>query len=436
MGLINRAVAAVWQLPSAIRAAPRTTPADPGDRVIYVGRTPAGLWVTPEEALKLSTVWACVTVISKALASCQWEVLEEDTDGNRTPRRDLPLSRRLNVAPNPEMTAFSFREAMLIQALLWGNAFAEIERNMRGDAVALWPLDPARVCFDRLLTGELALEVQNTQGKTILPYRDVFHLHGPSINGLEGLSIAHVAARTFGHAAAAEIFGATFYSNGTQMGGILSTEAGLTQQQRDDLLKSITERHSGPENANKFLLLQGGLKYQQLSPTQEQSQFIETRTFMVAEICRFFGVPPHKVGELTHATFSNIEHQGLEFVRDALTPWAERMAQEASAKLLPFGNRRLTTRFQIDWMAEGDSASRAEADAKYVGAGIRTRNEVRSDHGWNSLPEGGNLTVQKQYAPIHLIEELTEAEIAKTKAPAPPAATPRTSEEDEAAPSG
>ena len=164
MGLLNRAVAAVWRLPQTIRNQPRTTPEQLGERAIFLGRSPAGVWVTPDEVLRLSTAWACVSVISKALASCRWEVLEEDDDGNRTPLRKSPLARRLNVSPNPEMTAFAFREALLIQALIWGNGYAEIVRNMRGDAMELWPLSPDRVRLVRNADGDLLLEVMNTGG--------------------------------------------------------------------------------------------------------------------------------------------------------------------------------------------------------------------------------------------------------------------------------
>lgn len=430
MGLLNRAVAAVWRLPQTIaNQGQQTSPEPLGDRIIYIGRSPAGVWVTPDEALKLSTVWACVSVISKALSSCQWEVLEEDSQGNRTPTRNM-LWWRLNKSPNPEMTAFSFREAMLVQALIWGNAYAEINRNLRGDPVEIYPLSPERCRLTRDNAGSLVLEVQNSNGPVYIAYRDVYHIHGPSISGIEGLPIVHYAARTFGHAAAAEIFGGTFYGNGTQMGGILSTDGTLTEQQRTDLLKSINDRHSGPENANKFMLLQGGLKFQQLSPTQEQSQFIETRQLLVEEIARFFGVPPHKVGHLQRATNNNIEHQGLEFVRDAITPWAERMSQEADTKLMPFGNRLMTTRFDLDWLSEGDAAARADADSKYVGAGILTRNEVRRTHGWNSRSEADGLTCQKQYVELSQIERLADAEIDKTKREAKPAPVPEQSDDE------
>lgn len=423
MGLINRAVAALWSLPRSVSNRPRSTPEQLGERAIFLGRSPAGVWVTPDEALRISTVWACISVISKALGSCQWEVLDEDQQGNRTPVRNM-LWWKLNKSPNKEMTAIAFREAMLIQAMLWGNAYAEINRTGRGDAAEICPLSPERCRLLRDSDGDLVLEVQNSGGPVYLEYRNVFHIHGPSINGVEGLPVISYAARTLGHAAAAEIFGATFYGNGTQMGGILSTDGTLTEQQRESLFRSINERHSGPENANKFMLLQGGLKFQQISPTQEQSQFLETRMFLVEEICRWFGVPPHKVAHLARSTNNNIEHQGLEFVRDAITPWAERLSQEADVKLTGFGNRTLTTRFDLDWLAEGDAVARADADSKYVGAGIRTRNEVRRDHGWNSRPEAETLTMQKQYVELSQIAELADAEIEKTRQEAKPPPPP------------
>lgn len=419
MGLINRAVAAVWNLPR-IFAAPRADPPDPSERLVYIGRSPAGIIVTPDEALKISAVWACCKVIAEAIAACRWEVIEEDTDGNRTVRRDVLLYRKLNVAPNPEMTAFAFRESALWQALLWGDFYAEIERSKRGDPMAIWPIDPGRVQLTRGNDWELVAEVSNSGGNVYIPYRDIFHLHGPSLTGLGGMSLIGYAARTFGHAAAAEIFGGAFYGNGTQLGGVLSTDGSLTEQQRTDLLRSINERHAGPDNAHKFLLLQGGLKFTPLSPTQEQSQFIETRGFLVEEICRWFSVPPHKIAHLVRSTFTNIEHQGLEFVRDTLTPWAERLRQEADLKLTSFGNRALRTRFDLAWLSEGDAASQADADSKYVSAGIRTRNEIRREHGWNALPEADGLTVQKQYVPLEEAARLAAAEADNAENPPRP----------------
>lgn len=396
MGTLNRAVAVLWRGAQALR---RTSPPleTSRERIVWMGGRIAGVYITPEEALRLSTVWACVTVISKSLASCRWDVFREMPNGDREPRRQLMTYRLLNERPNPEMTAFAFREAALIQALVWGNFIAEIELDMAGRPAGLWPIAPDRWCLERdPSSGRLVCRVSNhDRPDTLLDYDDVFHLHGPGIDGLTGFDVVNVAARSFAHAAAAQRFGQAFYGNGTQMGGVLTSTAALNEAQVEELKKRINERHQGPEKAFNFLLLGGGLDYKALTVPPNDAQFIETQQHLVEEVCRWFGVPPHKVQHLLRSTNNNIEHQGIEFVRDALVPWAERLAQEADWKLLPDWVG-IKTRLDLDWLAEGDAKSKAETDSILVNAGIRTRQEVRKTRGWNTVKDknADKLTVQ------------------------------------------
>ncbi|AGW13824.1 phage portal protein [Megalodesulfovibrio gigas] len=373
----------------------------------------AGVRITPDDALQLSVLWACVSVISKALASCNWEVYAERPDGNRDLRRDHPAARVLNVRPNPEMTAFSFKEAMLIQALIFGNFFAEIERDMAGRPVALWPIMPERVAFERdRATRELVVRVSNYGAPdAVLPYRNVFHLHGPGLDGVSGFEVVRVAAESLAHTRAMERFGAAYFGNGAHMGGLLTTDANLNQEQVQFLRESVNAVHQGVDQAHKFLILANGMKYQEMSAMPDKAQFVESRQFLVEECCRWFGVPPHKVAHLYHATFSNIEHQSLEFVRDALTPWAKRMCEEAAFKLFPTTNRQFTVAMDLDWLTEGDAKARAEADVQLVANGIATRNEVRRRRGLNTLgPEADVLTVQSQNVPLDSIGQSQPAD--------------------------
>lgn len=381
---------------SRIFARRQTKPSEPTASSVPFSRTLSGMPLSSDQALRVATVWACCSVISKAMASSPWEVFTETADGNRQTRHDSRLWRLLNVAPNTEMTAFAFRETAVLQAALTANFYAEIERNDRGEPVALWPLDGQDCDLDRTPDGRLVLQVRGNDGPATLPYRDVYHLHGMSWDGLNGIPILAYAAETIGLSWAAERFGASFYGNGTQMGGMLSTDTPMSAEQAEALRTAIEARHKGVERAHKFLLLSGGLKFTPMAPTPVDSQFIETRQFVVEEICRWFGVPPHKVQHLLRSTFSNIEHQGIEFVRDALTPWAERLRQEADTKLTPFGNRLIRTRIDIEWMADGDAQSMAQALSQLASNGIITRNEARRKLGLNSLPEADTLTVQSQ----------------------------------------
>lgn len=372
---------------------------------LYWGSWPLNIRMTHEEALRLSAVWAAANVIAKAISSSVWSVFRALPNGNREMAEGTPLYRLLNARPNGEMTAYAFRETALIQAMLWGDFFAEIERDLLGRPVALWPLLPDRAKLERNIeTDALELKVTNQYGSyTTLPYRDVFHLHGPSLNGIAGMDTVMAAAKTLAHMKAAEEFGVSFYDNGVNPSGVLSTDEKLTQQQRDELAEGLNEKHAGPRNGSRVLIMSHGLRWQPISIEPDKAQFIETRKLLIEEVARWFGVPPHKIGHLDRATFNNIEHQGIEFVRDALTPWCERLRQEADAKLTMLRDP-LMTRIDIDWHAEGDAKSKAETDKILTSGGIITINEARRRRGMNTVgPEGDVLMVQGQMIPLDRI---------------------------------
>lgn len=421
-------------MPQALRrtSAERT----PGStRYIIMPTQTGGVFVNEENAIMLSAVFACVTVISKAIASSVWNVFEEDAEGTRRNRRDTPLFNLLNVSPNPEMTAFEFREALLNSALIWQGGYAEIERGQAGQAEALWPLHPDRVRQERDEDGALVYRIHNEQrGDVILPAQDVFRIHGPSIDGLVGYRMARLAARTFGHAIAAETFGAAFFGNGAQMGATLESDFNLTPEQVVQLENSLDE-HTGPKKSHKPLILGGGLHWKQQAIEPEKAQFVETRQLLIEEVCRFFGVPPHKIAHLLRSTFTNIEHQGLEFVRDGLTPWAERLRQEAERKLRPANRRSLRTRIELDWLAEGDAKARADADAILVNNGIETRNEVRRRRGLNTEPDGDALTVQRSLTTLDRVGEVSQpaAAVPPGDGTSPPDQTPPAADDEAAA---
>lgn len=383
------------QYPNHARAS--TAHIFPGYGVVDPGR------VTHEETLRLAAVWAAVNVIASALASSDWDVFEKGPDGKRVDRSSSALWRLLNVAPNAEMTAFAFREAMVIQALLFGNAYAEIQRNMTGAPAVVTPIDPERCKLERDESGQLVLRVQNSSGGPVhLPYEDVFHLQGPSLDGLAGYDLVLMALRPFSVGIAMERYSSAYFNNGTALGGVLSTEQNLTADQRKDLQDSIDKRHKGPENAFKFLIAGGGMKFQGFAADPKTAQFIEQRHFIIEEVCRFFNVPPHKLHHNVRSTFNNIEHLGIDFVRSCLTPWAERLRQEADKKLTPRRNPHLRTRIDLAWQAEGDAQSRAQVDSTLVNSGLATRNERRQMRGLNSHPDRNAdvLTVQTAMAPI------------------------------------
>jgi HK97 family phage portal protein len=428
MGWINDSAAAVWRAgysasrllaPRAARVTrPEPTPGQ--THIIGVPKQTGGVRVTPETALQISAVWACVSVISKDIAASTWDVFQDKPGGERVRRRDTPLFRLLNSDPNPEMTAFAFREALLVSALLWGDGYAEIERDASGRAVALWPIHPDRVEQERDANGALIYRVWNPVGPEVfLPSGNVLHIHGPGVEGLVGFDVIRLAATLFGHTLAADLFGAAFYGNGAHAGQVFETEQLLNKDQVTELRGEIVKALQGADKQLGVLIATHGAKLKNMGVEPEAAQFNETRQHQIEDIARWFDVPPHKIGHLLRATFSNIEEQGKDYV-NKIVPWCERLKQETQKKVV--GRRSITTRIDVEWLAEGNAKDKAEADAILVNNGIKRRNEIRERRGDNSLgPDGDKLTVQMNMTTLDRIGEEPAA-----APPAPPA------EDDEA----
>jgi len=390
----------------------------------------AGIWLTHDEAFRLSAVWACVTVIAKAIASSNWDVFSVAPNGDRTLRPETIAWRLLNLRPNDEMIPFAWREAMVIMALVYGDAYSEIERDLAGRPYALWPIAPDRGELKRR-AGALVLEVYQADGGTVeLPYPDVFHLHGPSIDGICGFDTVRVAARSLALAAAAERFGANFFGNNATVGGVLSSEQKLGPEKIKELKDTLKNNHAR-DRAWTWMVIDSGLKVQTTTVEPEKAQMVESRQHQIEEVCRWFGVPPHKIAHLLRATNNNIEHQGIEFERDAVVPWCERLRQEADWKLIPGSGRNLRTRVATEWLAEGDAKTRAETDNILVTGGIMTRNEARRKRGWNSIgPDGDVPTVNPGVGALKRALEPPKPPPAQLPPPAEPAAPDDTPEED------
>lgn len=367
----------------------------PTSRLVWMAPDqPTGIFVTPENALDISVAWACIMAIATALGASKWKVFQNDGE-TRTELPDDRLVYPLNTRPNPEMTAIAMREALVILALTWGNSYAEIRRNARGDVAALWPLFSDRMVPRRHTTPpyDLYYEYTNQDGsKTIMDPSEVFHLHGPGIAGLVGdNTVAHMA-KSLSLAAAQERFASTYFGNNTVIGGILSTPKGLKKETKDNLREQWVDKYGGPFKANKPIILEDGMTWTPFSNDAETAQLVQSRTFQIEEICRWFGVPPHKVQHLARATFNNIEHLGLEFVRDALTPWARRHEQEADYKLLPARSPKLTL-IDTSWLSQGDFKTRMEGYQIGRNMGVYTANEIRKKEGENTFGADGDIRI-------------------------------------------
>jgi HK97 family phage portal protein len=397
----------------------------PGEPRIYLPQRQGGVTVNEDTALTYSAVWACVGVIAETIASLPWHVYRKTTDGRES--MDSGLHWLLNNQPCGEMTAASFREAILAHALMWGNGYAEIERDLAGRVMALWLLTPDRVDVKRDEAGALYYEIRDDDGtRRKLPASAVFHIHGLGFDGLVGYSPVRMAARSIGLGIAQDTFGQAFYGNGTTFGGMVEVPGAMNPQQIADMESYLNGKHGGPDKAFRVRVMAAGMKYTNAGMPMTDAQFLESRKFSVNEIARWFRVPPHKIADLERSTNNNIEHQGIEFVSSTLLPWLNRLEQEANTKLI--GARAqgsVYTKLNVNALMRADSKSRAEFYRTMTQIGAMSINEVRALEELNGIGEDGNaMLVQLNQTTL---ERLVEGE------PEPMApAVPVEPEDDEA----
>jgi HK97 family phage portal protein len=407
-------------------------PYNPKDREIarLFGGMPvtSGVSLNETTAMTYSAVWAAVNLIAGAIASVPLNLYKRDGQG-KVLFSGHPLHRILHERPNPQMGSAIFRRTLQAHKLIWGNGYAEIERDQLGRPVNLWPLLPFTV-QPYLERGILNYRVHNQDGPPIeFDSADILHLRGYSDDGICGISTIAKARESLGLGVAAERFGSTFFGNGSSFGGIISYPPGIgsNPQTRKENRESIERVHQGPDRAHRFLALYEGAKYERLGIPPNDAQFLETREFQIEEVCRWFNVPPHKLKHLKRATFSNIEQQAIEYVTDSLNPhWIE-WEEELTMKLVaPLERQQQVIEFNREGMLQGDSAARGEFFSKQFSIGAITQNEIRAKDNLNPLkPElqGDIPYVPSNMMPADLARQYWEAQIERAKkdpTPAPP----------------
>lgn len=366
----------------------------------YMGGSTAGKNVTERSAMQMTAVYSCVRVLSEAVAGLPLHVYKYQSNGGKEKALDSPLYSLLHDEPNPEMTSFVFRETLMTHLLLWGNAYAQIIRNGKGEVVALYPLMPNKMSVDRDEDGRLYYRyyrgsdeaIQSKDYEVILSPFDVLHIPGLGFDGLVGYSPIAMAKNAIGLAIATEEYGAKFFANGAAPSGVLEHPG--TLKNPDKVRESWNATFGGSHNANKVAVLEEGMKYTPISISPEQAQFLETRKFQINEIARIFRVPPHMVGDLEKSSFSNIEQQSLEFVKYTLEPWLVRWEQSMMRSLLtPNEKQEYFIKFNVDGLLRGDYASRMSGYATARQNGWMSANDIRELENLDRIPaeEGGDL---------------------------------------------
>lgn len=396
-------------------------------RVPYKVRTTAGVSITPDSALTISAVHACLRYLTQSLGKLPWRVKLREGTNNKTQDKH-PLDYILSVQVSPEWTSLQFRETLLSWALRWGNGYAEIERSIDGRAIALWPLEPWRVEVMRDLdTQELYYRVAGETGSAgfvDMDAADIFHIRGFG-EGPVGLSVMAYAAQSLGWVKAAQLFGAGFFGHGAQLAGVVKMKKALSPEGLAELRTEFQNLYGGPSKSNTVAFLDNEMEYQSIAIDPEKGQFIETNEYLLEEVCRWFGVPPHKIYNLRRATFSNIEHQSIEVVEDSLKPWAKRFELEADIKLFGQNRRGLFSEVDFTQLLQADTTTRMQYYQGLRNIGAISADEIRDREGFNAIgaEKGGDkFTMQAGMTTLEKIGEDPPAPV--PAAPAGPAAAP------------
>lgn len=369
-------------------------------QVFSFGTANSGEKVDEQSAMQISTVYACVRLLAETVAALPLH-LYRYTDGGKGKESafDHPLYRILYRQPNDEMSSFIWRETMMTHLLLWGNAYSQIIRDGRNNVLGLYPLLPENVEVDRDEQGQLYYiyhaytdEVPGEQNQDIYFRKDeILHIPGLGFNGLVGFSPIAMMKNSLGTTLAVEKYGASFFKNGAQPSGVLEHPGVLKDPQK--IRDNWTAVYGGANNAHRVAVLEEGMAYKAISLPPEDSQFLSTRQFGVEEICRIFRVPPHMVQSLEHATFSNIEHQSIDFVVHTLTPWLVWFEQAIIKDLLLEEEQDvLFPKFNVDGLLRGDYQSRMNGYATGISNGFLSPNDIHRLENMDLIPaeEGGD----------------------------------------------
>ena len=339
--------------------------------------TNAGVSVTPENAMKLTAVFSAVRIISESIASLPLVLYERDGDRKRL-AVDHPLFTLLHDIPNDVQTNFELLEFGMANLLLRGNQYNHVVRNGRGEALSITPLKAAYMKPENGVGGKINFNYQEPGNERVYRQDEIWRTAGLGSDGVIGLSPIQEAKQPLGIGMAAENYGAKVYSNGAQVPAVLESEHRLTDEQFKALKEQWSENYGGLENAFKTAILEGGLKYKNVGLNLSDAEFIASRKMTVADVSRIYRVPLHMLSELDKATFSNIEHQGIEFVVHTIRPWVTRLEKSITRDLLlPSERGRYFAKFKLEGLLRGDTKSRYEAYGLGIRDGWLNRNEVR-----------------------------------------------------------
>jgi len=369
----------------------------------------AGKNVTEETAVNLSAVWACVRILGNFVGMPPWSVYKLEANGNKMKDANHPINSLIHSEPNTFMTSFSWRRVMQIHASLWGNGYSIIHRDKYGRVGELELVDhPTKVRVFKY-KNRLWYEVKGYD----LPFAasEIFHIAGPGYDGISGKSMLSVAREAVGFGLAVQEFGSRFFANGSNMDGVLSVPGKLDAAVRDRIKDDWEKKYTGLDKSHGIGILEGGLQYTRIGIPPEDSQFLQSREFSQEEIARFFDIPPHKIALMKNATYTNIEHQAMEFMTDTMMPWYIAWEQEADRKLFAEREKgRQYTKFNLAAYMRGDAKSRAQFMRVMTDSGIMSINEARALEDMNKIDNGDKHLVQVNRVDLKDLKQTTKSQ--------------------------
>jgi HK97 family phage portal protein len=364
---------------------------------LVTGANSAGEVVNRTTALQVSAVAACARVISQGMAQVSCRVMREDAKGSLVEAKNHALYMLLNRKPNDWQTSFEFREQIGLHLALNSNAYV-FKNTIKSKVVELYAFPPENVVVKQ--NDDMSLSYQVTTNGRIMdvPAAEMWHIRGPSLNGICGDATIDRARRTVGLALATEKYGAKLFENGARPGGIITSKSDatpLTAEQRTQLKQMWSEQHQGTANAHKTLMLPFNLEFTEVSSTANDAQWIESRRFLIEEVCRFFGVQPIMVMQTGATSYASVEQMFLSHLVHTLMPWYERFEQSADANLLT--EREIKDGYCVklngNALLRGSTAERTAYYTQMVTLGVMTVNEVRvrEDMTMSDDPEANKL---------------------------------------------
>lgn len=371
----------------------------------YVGKR-----VSPQLAMQLTAVFGCVRVLAESVGMLPCSLYEQLDRGSKKAIKER-LYKLLSVKPNGYMTPQEFWELLIACLCLRGNFFAYKVMAL-GEVVELLPLDPGSVVAKLNSQWEPVYQVTFPDGSSdTLSQKEIWHVRIFTLDGLNGLSPIAYARQAIGLGMATEEHGSRLFSNGAVTSGVLETDQTLSDEAFNRLKADFEDRHQGLANAHKPMILEMGLKWNQISLSAEDAQFLETRKFQLEEICRIFRVPMHLVQNTDRATFNNIENLGIGFINYSLVPYLTRIEQRINLGLVKASKQgQLYAKFNVGALLRGDMKSRFEAYATAINWGMYSPNDCLELEDRNPRP-GGDVYL----TPMNMTTKPTDSAKPKTQ---------------------